>query len=85
MTYRVETFTGRGTRQTYSEDCAKLADATRIFMREARFCHGAPDDTVLLLRAHDDRRGTVLAHRSTDSAQAIFEPAYFDAFNGGRR
>lgn len=78
MRYTVETFARRATIHTLSQRCYSLREATKVFMREAWLCRGDRDATVLLTRPHADRPGAdVLAHKSTDSDRAIFEPAYF--------
>jgi hypothetical protein len=77
MKYRVESLGCRATRLVYSQRCATIASATRVFMQQARLHIADRDSCVLLVRTRDTLSGTVLAHKSTDSVDTIFSQAYW--------
>jgi hypothetical protein len=78
MTYRVDTYEDRATRRVRSETFATLAQASRDFMREARAYHLVRNAMVLLVKPRDEQSGTVLAYKSTDSADVVLSPGYWE-------
>ena len=76
-TYRIDTVTNRGTKFVGAETCSTIHRATLLFMAAARAHNAERDTCVLLVKARDERSGTTLAHKSTDSERVVFEPAYW--------